>query len=46
MCSPWPRCGARFDLGIADYRNALAMTQDAEGRKLIGEWLAQLGAAV
>ncbi|MBR1187547.1 tetratricopeptide repeat protein [Bradyrhizobium sp. AUGA SZCCT0160] len=36
----------RFDLAIADYRNALAMTQDADGRKLIGELLAQLGAAV
>jgi tetratricopeptide (TPR) repeat protein len=36
----------RFDLAIADYRNALALTQDADGRKLIGELLAQLGAAV
>ena len=36
----------RFDLAIADYRNALAVTQDADGRKLIGELLAQLGAAV
>lgn len=36
----------RFDLAIADYRNALAITQDADGRKLIGELLAQLGAAV
>jgi hypothetical protein len=36
----------RFDLAIADYRNALAVTQDADGRKLIGESLAQLGAAV
>ncbi|MBN8990872.1 MAG: tetratricopeptide repeat protein [Rhizobiales bacterium] len=35
----------RFDLAIADYRNALALTKDAEGRKLIGELLAQLGAA-
>jgi tetratricopeptide (TPR) repeat protein len=35
----------RFDLAIADYRNALALTQDADGRKLIGELLAQLGAA-
>ena len=36
----------RFDLAIADYRSALAMTQDADGRKLIGELLAQLGATV
>jgi tetratricopeptide (TPR) repeat protein len=36
----------RYDLAIADYRNALAVTQDADGRKLIGDLLAQLGAAV
>ena len=36
----------RFDLAITDYRNALAVTQDAEARKLIGELLAQLGADV
>jgi hypothetical protein len=36
----------RFDLAIADYRNALALTQDADARKLIGELLAQLGADV
>ena len=29
----------RFDLAISDYRNALAATQDADGRKLIGELL-------
>ena len=33
----------QFDLAIADYRSALAMTQDADGRKLLGELLAQLG---
>jgi tetratricopeptide (TPR) repeat protein len=36
----------RFDLAIADYRSALALTQDADARKLIGEALAQLGVAV
>ena len=35
----------RYDLAIADYRGALAATQDADGRKQIGELLAQLGAA-
>jgi len=34
----------RFDLAIADYRSALALTRDAEGRKLTEELLAQLGA--
>jgi tetratricopeptide (TPR) repeat protein len=33
----------QFDLAIADYRSALTMTQDADGRKLLGELLAQLG---
>ena len=36
----------RFDLAIADYRSALVVTQDGEGRKRIGELLAQLGVAV
>ena len=36
----------QYDRAIADYRSALGMTQDAEGRKLIGELLAQLGATV
>jgi tetratricopeptide (TPR) repeat protein len=34
----------QYDRAIADYRNALTATQDAEGRKLIEELLAQLGA--
>jgi tetratricopeptide (TPR) repeat protein len=36
----------RFDLAIADYRSALGLTQDPDGRKLIGELLAQLGVTV
>lgn len=34
----------QYDRAITDYRNALAVTKDAEGRKLIEELLAQLGA--